>query len=590
MFQKFLRLTIFLIVCLLLITSYSLLPSPVAAQESWVITNFTTELTLGRDTNLDVTETIAVDFGALPKHGIYRTIPVRYQTSTGNTLDIRFRLASVTDANNQNIPYDLSKSGDYLTVKIGDPDRTISGPQTYIINYQVNRVLTRPGAEAELTWNTTGHAWPVPILKATTNLHAPDASLTRTICFTGYPGSKSQNCTHGHDGTIAVYTATGLDPGTGLTIAAALNPDFFTFPGRLQEITWFLRDNWPFLLPLLTLTIMLYLYWQKGRDRAYTGLFTDSTAPLPLFARPIMRQTYGPPKHLTPGQVGTLADERVNHADITATIIDLARRGFVSVKEDKPKGLIFKKPQFTLYYHDQPGQTLADYESALLDMLFTTSREPKVDLDDLPKDSYKHLETAQKALYQDLTDNGYFLGNPNTVRRVYLVAGILIAGGGIALIAPALATITSNASSFVGVVGSGLIISAFSPFMPARTAKGRRALEEVLGLREWIRLGAWREQIHEKHNFFEEVLPYTIAFGLTGKFLEAFKDAKLKAPSWYQGSSTFNPVYFQSSLPPFNNSLTPGIASTRPQSSSGSSFGGGGSSGGGFGGGGGGSW
>ena len=126
--------------------------------------------------------------------------------------------------------------------------------------------------------------------------------------------------------------------------------------------------------------------------------------------------------------------------------------------------------------------------------------------------------------------------------------------------------------------------------MPARTAKGRRALEEVLGLREWIRLGAWREQIHEKHNFFEEVLPYTIAFGLTGKFLEAFKDAKLKAPSWYQGSSTFNPVYFQSSLTSFNNSLTSGIASTRPQSSSGSSFGGGGSSGGGFGGGGGGSW
>ncbi|HEY7819367.1 MAG TPA: DUF2207 domain-containing protein, partial [Vicinamibacteria bacterium] len=42
------------------------------------IERFDVTLRLERDTTIFVTETIEVDFGALERHGIIRTIPVRY--------------------------------------------------------------------------------------------------------------------------------------------------------------------------------------------------------------------------------------------------------------------------------------------------------------------------------------------------------------------------------------------------------------------------------------------------------------------------------------------------------------------------------
>lgn len=576
----------------LLIIFSSLFPSYVTAQESWTITEFNSDITLSQDTSLTVTETITADFGMLEKHGIYRTIPIRYQTPRGNTLDVRFQLSSVVNEFDRKIPYDVNKSGDYITIKIGDPDKIVSGINTYKITYTLKRVLTKQLDTAELTWNVTGHDWPVPILKATTTIRAPESSINRTICFTGYFGSTLQNCTHGHDGFKAEYTSTTIEPGEGFTVAVAVNPSFFTFPNSADELIWFLSDNWPYGLPLLTFLIISFIYYRHGRDQIYTNIFNDrgSVSRASLFARTNALLTYSPPKDLTPGEVGTLIDERVQTQDLTATIIDLARKGIITIKESAPKGIIFKKPEFTLNYHDRPEIALANYEKSVLDMLFTKSRNESVNLNKLPASAYIYLDQAQKDLYEHLTDKGYFLGNPNTVRGVYLGVGLAISIGGAFFAAPILATITSTASSYVGLILSGLIVAASSPFMPARSAKGSKALQEVVGLKEWINIGAWREKIHEKNNFFEEVLPFAIAFGLTEKFIKALEGANIKPPSWYKGTGSFNMIHFNNSLNTFDNSLTSGVAATRPKSSSGSSFGGGGSSGGGFGGGGGGSW
>ena len=247
-------------------------------------------------------------------------------------------------------------------------------------------------------------------------------------------------------------------------------------------------------------------------------------------------------------------------------------------------------------------------------MLFSTDRKSQVKLNSLPKNAYQHLTKAHQRLYQHLTQQGYFSANPKTVRTIYLVLGIILTISGLA-IGPALMAFGLGASGFIpqgtslliGPMVSGLIVLAFSFFMPARSAKGRRALSEVAGLREWIRLGAWREKIHEKLNLFEEVLPFAIAFGLTQKFIQAFKAADIKdlfrrnklvlfrrnklVLSWYHSSHPFNAVYLSNSINNFGSSLNSGIAATQPKSaSSGGSGFSGGSSGGGFGGGGGGSW
>lgn len=568
-----------------------LLALPVAAQSDtgWTITNFNADILVARDTTTTVTEQIDVDFGNLQKHGIYRYIPVRYRTNTGDSLDIRFKLLSVTDEIGKRITYEQSREGENVKIKIGDPNVTISGKNTYVLTYQVQRVVTRPHDQAELYWNVTGNGWPVPIQKATARVTG-SGEVLNTICFTGYYGSTERECSATQSGNSATFSTSNLLESEGLTIAVSMDPSQFTFPSRRQEIMWFLRDNWLYGVPFITFALMFMLYWQHGRDKQFRNLFHESgdVETVPLFEYAPLALTYGPPKDLSPGDVGVIVDETVHQQDITAVMIDLARRGFFKIKELKKPGL-FSKGDYVLIPTGKGEGELREYELSVMKMLFGKHRDETVRLNKLHKNAYQDLEDAKKHLYEHATGAGFFRASPHHVRLMYLVSGIVFGAVGLATIGVG-ALLGSTGGWIAATVGSGVIVAAFSPFMPARTAKGRKALREIVGLREWIRVGAWREQIHEKLNFFEEVLPYVITFGLTQKFIRAFADANLKLPSWYEGSGTFNAIAFSNSMDSFNRSVTTGVASTRP---SGSRFGSGfsgGSSGGGGGGGGGGSW
>ena len=49
---------------------------------------------------------------------------------------------------------------------------------------------------------------------------------------------------------------------------------------------------------------------------------------------------FAPPEDLRPGQIGTLLDERANTLDVTATIVDLAVRGYLLIQEIPKEGLV----------------------------------------------------------------------------------------------------------------------------------------------------------------------------------------------------------------------------------------------------------
>lgn len=571
------------------------------ADTGWEIVNFVSDIQLHPDTSVTVIETIDVDFRNLQKHGIYRTIPVSYRTQYGNNLNIRFQLNSVTDRGGARLPVSQSRDGTDVQLKIGDPERTVSGRQSYVLRYTASRVITRPNEQAEFYWNATGNDWPVTIRNASVRVAAPDGSVLETICFTGYTGSSTANCIHRAEGDTGVFVASSsLLPRQGLTVAVALDPAAFAFPTRWQHLFMFIADNWLYGVPLLTLGAMTALYWSRGRDKQYQNMFHEvgEVQTVPLWEKLNTLDVYGPPEHLSPGEVGVLVDEKVHMQDVTATVIDLARRGFLAIKELPKKGL-FAKPDFELAYQAKDESKLEPFEQGFLDLLFSTGRlRQVVKLSALGKheDAFGHLQIAREKLYQHMVQEGYFYVNPDHVRKLWLILGGVLIFVGVALAAVGELFPSGIGGWFTAWAGSGAVLMLFSPLMPARTAKGRKALQEVVGLREWIRLGAWRERIHEKHNFFEEVLPYTIAFGLTDKFLKAFNDAELKdlahnSVSWYRGHGNFTVDNFSSSFSAFRNSMGYAVSSSLPTSASrgGSGFSGG-SSGGGFGGGGGGSW
>jgi uncharacterized membrane protein len=222
-------------------------------------------------------------------------------------------------------------------------------------------------------------------------------------------------------------------------------------------------------------------------------------------------------------------------------------------------------------------------------------------LSDLKQTFRADLQKVQSLLYADVTDNGWFRGNPSSVRARWFFLGILAiaAGAGLTWV---LAKWTSFGLTGIAVVLAGVVLLALSPRMPARTAKGTAALAQARGFRLYLETAeAEQLRFEEGEDLFSRYLPYAIVFGVAERWAKVFarlaaSGVEVATPTWYVSS---NPAFygggfdyngFGRSMDSFANVTSGSLAAATPSSSGSSGFGGGGFSGGGGGGGGGGSW
>jgi len=176
-------------VAVLALVFLTALRSPTAwADEGWVINQFDAAVGVQSDGSLRIVETILADFGSQQKHGIFRDIPVVYSYDQQNDRVYDLSVESVTDRNGQPQKYSVSQDGSLVSIKIGDPNRTVSGPQSYKITYRVRGALNAFPEHDELYWNVTGN-WPVRMLQATSTVTLPGDSPIETACYQGAAGS-----------------------------------------------------------------------------------------------------------------------------------------------------------------------------------------------------------------------------------------------------------------------------------------------------------------------------------------------------------------------------------------------------------------
>jgi uncharacterized protein (TIGR04222 family) len=308
---------------------------------------------------------------------------------------------------------------------------------------------------------------------------------------------------------------------------------------------------------------------------------------MPLFAGRSGPVEFEPPDKLRPGQVGTLVDEVANPLDVTATIIDLAVRGYLRI-EEIPKQGWFGKPDWRLVKL-KGDDGLRPYESRLHGGLFEDG--DVVELSDLKRTFAERLKQVQDELYDDAVAAGWFSSRPDKVRTKWYVIAFLV------LVAAVIGTIVLAATTRLGLLGIPLIVGAIGLIvaarrMPRRTPQGWATLRRVNGFRRFIEESEKeRARFAERANLFSDYLPYAVVFGCTEKWARAFAglDAEVAAVTgaWYVSSHPFTLGSFGSSMDSFAVTTSGTIVATAA-SSGGSGFSGG--SGGGFGGGGGGSW
>src|SRR3970282_2463989 len=128
------------------------------------IKDFYSEIFISSDGSINVQEDIEYDFGYELRHGIFREIPHKYEIGIKN-YNLRMNVIRVTDFEENLYSYKVSRERGRVIVRIGDPDKEITGVQDYRIEYLVDGAILFFKDHDELYWNVTGNEWKLPILK-----------------------------------------------------------------------------------------------------------------------------------------------------------------------------------------------------------------------------------------------------------------------------------------------------------------------------------------------------------------------------------------------------------------------------------------
>ena len=588
------------------------------ADEGWTIDSYDVTYDIDDSGLVRVTEDIRVDFGLLQKHGIFREMPVRYDYDEDHDRLISPGNISVDDGDGAEIPFDLISSSANLRIKIGDPDKLISGKQRYRITYLLTGAMNPFSDHDEFYWNVTGNEWPVRILDATATVTLPGGGVTQSACYQG-PAGSTEECFGEEEGDHATFSTTReLSENEGLTVVVSVplgivdvGPPVLVAKAKSdtdQFLDLFKVNHYTVIASLALGTVMLIavirLWWVEGRDRWLGDMFylndgdgkgVETTKP--MMAHESIVVEFMPPelgrkqRRLRPAEIGVLLDERADTLDVSATIVDLAVRKHLKITEEKGGGVLglFKKTDYRIDRLDNTEDELLSYESQLKAAFFEDGDSVK--LSDLKNKFHKDLAKVKKALYSQSMKNGFFARNPETTTTISRVAGIVIAllGGGLVY---GLGKALGGGFIGVPVIAAGLAIFLLAPAMPRRTGKGRMMYRRSLGFRKFMVMAETeRQRFAENANIFHDYLPYAIVYGCVDRWAKVFKDLGIDPgePYYYVGHGPFVAAAFASSVSSFSSSVSSTMAST-PGSSGSSGFGGGGSSGGGGGGGGGGSW
>ncbi len=571
------------------------------------IRDYHVDLAVQPDGKLKVHEQIVYDFGTAQHHGIDREIKTTLHYD--NRYDRRYPISDVHVTASAGTPTDVSESsesGGLHRIRIGDPNTLVTGVHTYDIGYTLAGTLNHPKSSGldELYWNAIGDQWEVGISHATVTVTTP-VPITKVACYAGATGSKAACAQSSASGSTAQFAQNDLYPGTGLSVVVGFPPGAVPTPKPILEERWsFDRafQRTPVTVGVGGVLLVLLvgglgtLIYRTGRDRRYQGSAVDAAfgnagagdERVPFFGKDPIPVEFVPPDGMRPGLMGALIDERANALDVTATIVDLASRGFLTITEI-PKHGLFGHTDWTLTELDKK-EDLVKYERTLLDSLFAGRTEVK--LSELKNTFATKLQKVESQLYDELVRQGWYSKRPDRTRAAagWLGSGLLVLAVGITVV---LAIWTHLALLGVPLVIGAVLLLFAARTAPSRTPQGTAALIRTLGFKRFIDESEKnRAQFAEQQNLFTEYLPYAVVFGATERWAKAFTGLDGQPPTgpgWYVSSHPFEPLLFVSAMDSFTTSAAGTISST-PGGSGSSGFGGGGFSGGGGGGGGGGSW
>ena len=560
------------------------------------ITRFWTRAQVTTDGNAGITESIDYAFGPVASHhGIERWVP-------GLPNDAPVTVDSRAPSGVQLIP-EVRDGRDGTKIRIGDPARTVSGHQRYVLDYKLPGVVRGN----TLDWNAIPAESTVPTHDAEVHLLTPFV-LNDVRCVQGGVGSTTP-CQHveqvapGH----VVATVQSLKPHQGVTIQGQVGspisapvavPTPPTDPPK--------NPGTGFLPPAATAVIAgalgalasIVVVRRAGRERVATGGAADAAFAVPpppgvaagngseirvdaAELAAMATTEFAPPDGVTPAQGGIVLAEKVLNTHKAAWLIQTAIDGATDISDGDKRGRVLLTRVDTAKAGPEAG--------GILDRAFDGRGEIMLGSYD------SHFATAWSAIGSRLDEwkasSGLWDRRGDVRQLVTRAAGALLAvAAGFGLVATAANAGRTGAGwlplvAVAAAVGGAAVAAVVTGWeLKVRTAAGSGLWLRVESFRRFL---AGSEAFHAeeaaKRGVLREYTAWALAVGEIDRWTRA-----VQASTLIPADAGLGYVY----LAPFLVSSTTSTA-VQPSSSGGSSFGGGfggGSVGGGAGGGSVGSW
>lgn len=543
--------------------------------QDFIVNNYSAEIFIKKEGYFTVSEQYDLTFRTY-KHGIYRNIQLTYDllTEKGTQEKRKIKVKNVkvpgrTFVTSGKIINDLTGE---LEIKIGDKDITITGPQKYTINYQVENAFLFEEKATQFYWNLKPPGWYANFESMRFTIHVPEGvSVPQDAIklYAGYTGNTNESDDFNIDYQEGIIQISSKEDfvsryGESVTLLVSLPPNVITE----TKPFWPFGARYGWTLIIASLLVGFYVIWRiHGKDD-----------------KVISATSYYPPENIDPAMAGYLIDDKSDTSDLISLLPYWGSQGYITIKEIEKKGLFQKNDTQLNKLKDLPN-TAAAYERKMFTNLFRGSRDVVL-ISSLKDSFYTTMGEAKELLKKEAQP--YYLPKSKAVKKI--VSGVVVV----------LLFLLSAIVLYVwGLLAAGLVaftcifLLLLNFFMIKKNTKGNEALAHLKGFRQFVKLAEAKRLgvlLNEDPHYFENTMAYALAFGYFDKWTSKFKGLDVKPPDWYYTTSN-RPFSMHS----FSNSFDSAMSSTKSTmvsspSSSGSSGGGGGFSGGGFGGGGGGSW
>lgn len=628
--------------------------NPISSNSSYsgyeyLLDSYDVNIVVNENNTFDITEHISAFFN-VPKHGIFREIPLRNKVERldGTTSVNRAKITGVSvDA-----PFTSSVSDGNRVLKIGDEDITLTGAKNYVIRYTYDIGKDAGKEYDEFYFNIIGTQWEkTAIGNITFTITMPKAFDADKLGFSKglSESTDSTGITWQVNGNVITGSYDGiLYAGEALTVRLELPEGYFVNAAFHLDFMMILS----FLVPVLFMLLTVYMWKKYGKDEMV-----------------VETVEFYPPKGFNSAEVGFLYKGKADANDVVSLMIYLANKGYIKITELEQQSLFVKTKAFKL-------TKLKEYEGSnenerlFFAGLFNQPKKPNLnDLKGLfnqtysvqPTDINEGIEevTSQElkntfyvtlnAIVKNLNSKenklgifeksslgkGFFIGILIAIVYVMisvkpvieyagtssLLIALLFPGIGFTILFAMVFGKTKIQMKIFGLVwglgfggapwasmvlpalmadplylaayGLGLacvlVMVIMFKLMPKRSPYGNELLGKIKGFKNFLELAEkpkLEELVMQDPAYFYNILPYTYVLGVSDKWIKKFEVIALQPPDWYAGSTAFNMVAFGSFMHSTMTSAQTAMSSS-PSSSGGS---GGGSSGGGSGGGGGGSW